>query len=117
MESAASLSNLRQIRSFVSPDDSALLTLDAATIEQIGAAVLQRSDGSFVASSTDVAAIAAAAAAGLISHPSLSRDVHHNMQEVFQSSPPCCDLLRGITMSLLFTVSTLSDWRLDHWIP
>ena len=91
MESESSLSNLRQIRSFVSPDYSALSTLDAATIEQIGAAVLQRSDGSFVASSADVAAISAAA--GLISQPSLTRDILQNIQEVLHRATPCCDFL------------------------
>ena len=76
---AGTASNLRQIRSFVSAEDS---TLSAATLEQIGAAVLQRSDGSFVGSAVDAATIAAAATA-LTRNPSMTREALQDLvQEV-----------------------------------
>lgn len=76
--STTGLSNLRQIRSFVSAEDS---TLSAEALEAIGAAVLQRSDGSFVGSAVDAATIAAAATA-LTRNPSLTRDALQDIQEV-----------------------------------
>ena len=86
MESRSSLNTVRQIRSFVSPDDdTSLSTLDAATIEQIGTTVLQRSDGSFVASAAQVAGLAAAA--GLTRYPSIARDLLQEIQGVSRALP------------------------------